>query len=604
MANVLFKQGTQASLDTIRTNKTAIEGSFYLTNDTHRLYIGRANGDAVPVNEGVNTVATLDDLPNVTSQNAPSYVGQFYYVTGSNILCVYSASVQAGAVRGGWVQINPNTDTHLSDFNIDITVTNGVATVSTAITETSGDPSSNVAGDTTTKNFQVAGAGGITISTTNGANAGTGDILTITGDQYSVAAGNDNAALKTVDLQLSSTTGHNSSVTFKGSDTVNVTKDGTAIKIDAVNTQLASATGANESQGFSITVADTAGNSEKATIDPIIVVGGETANQQTFHFVNGTATLAVYTKEEIDSKMSSLDSMTYRGTIGATRTLGQVQNAGVQIGDTYLLDGQVNGINTDGNSNATAHIGDMIIARGTEDTNGNITTSTLVWDIIPSGDDLHTDTHYTFKATNGTGANGDGVYAGKAYRGIELRDTSDDNNLAGTLNIYAGDNLAIDGTPITDGTTITGNKIIISHANVATSGGTAAPATQEMNGSNEPTFAQSPGGSLSFTAVTSVTRDTKGHVIGVKTKDITVSDTQAIIDKNDYQSTAATASGITTATVTNTIHSSKTNGDQVSNQSGTFALASSTIQLTTANTGTDNNPKSTVITADIVWGTF
>jgi len=75
MANVLFKQGTQASLDTIRTNKTAIEGSFYLTNDTHRLYIGRANGDAVPVNEGVNTVATLDDLPNVTSQNAPSYVG-------------------------------------------------------------------------------------------------------------------------------------------------------------------------------------------------------------------------------------------------------------------------------------------------------------------------------------------------------------------------------------------------------------------------------------------------------------------------------------------------------------------------------------------------
>ena len=375
MANVLFKQGTQASLDTIRTNKTAIEGSFYLTNDTHRLYIGRANGDAVPVNEGVNTVATLDDLPNVTSQNAPSYVGQFYYVTGSNILCVYSASVQAGAVRGGWVQINPNTDTHLSDFNIDITVINGVATVSTAITETSGDPSSNVAGDTTTKNFQVAGAGGITISTTNGANAGTGDILTITGDQYSVAAGNDNAALKTVDLQLSSTTGHNSSVTFKGSDTVNVTKDGTAIKIDAVNTQLASATGANESQGFSITVADTAGNSEKATIDPIIVVGGETANQQTFHFVNGTATLAVYTKEEIDSKMSSLDSMTYRGTIGATRTLGQVQNAGVQIGDTYLLDGQVNGINTDGNSNATAHIGDMIIARGTEDTNGNITVT-------------------------------------------------------------------------------------------------------------------------------------------------------------------------------------------------------------------------------------
>ena len=76
MANVLFKQGLQSSLKTIRDNLCAIEGTFYLTTDTHRLYIGRitdtprsqaaiaAKGgtatqdathcDAVPVNEGVN----------------------------------------------------------------------------------------------------------------------------------------------------------------------------------------------------------------------------------------------------------------------------------------------------------------------------------------------------------------------------------------------------------------------------------------------------------------------------------------------------------------------------------------------------------------------
>ncbi|MBP3801476.1 MAG: hypothetical protein J6I85_05610 [Clostridia bacterium] len=75
MANVLFKQGTQSALNEIRSNKTAIEGSFYLTNDTHRLYIGRANGDAVPVNEGVNTVTSLGDLPRVTAGNESAYVG-------------------------------------------------------------------------------------------------------------------------------------------------------------------------------------------------------------------------------------------------------------------------------------------------------------------------------------------------------------------------------------------------------------------------------------------------------------------------------------------------------------------------------------------------
>lgn len=601
MANVLFKQGTQASLDTIRTNKTAVEGSFYLTNDTHRLYIGRPNGDAVPVNEGVNTVATLDDLPNVTAQNAPSYVGQFYYVTGANILCVYSASVQSGAVNGGWVQINPNTDTHLSDLKINITVADGVATVATSIIETNGIPGSNTAGDTTTKNFKVAGAGGVTISTTN-ASDGNNDVLTITGDQYGIAAGNDNSALGTVDLQLTSTTNHNSSVTFKGSNTVSVTKDGTAIKIDATNTELASATGANETNGFSVTVADTAGNSEKATINPQIKIGGATADQETVTFQNGTATLNVYTITEMDRKMAGLDAMTYRGTVGLTRTIASVATSGVKVGDTLLLDDDIASVTTE-NGNKPAKKGDMIIARGTEGSDGNITSATLVWDIVPSGDDSYKDTNYIGKPTEGTGAAGDGNFAGKSYQGFKLQDTIESESV-GEVDIYAGDNLTISGSAYTKGTDIIGNKILISHANVASSGGSAAPATKEISSGSETTFQQGVGSPLSFTAVTQVTRDTKGHVIGVKTKDITVVDTQAVIDKNDYQSTAATSNGVTTATVTNTIHSSKTNGDQVSNQAGTFALASSSIQLTTTNSGSGNNPKSTTITADIVWGTF
>jgi hypothetical protein len=40
-AKVRFLAGTQASIATLISNGDAIEGAFYLTNDTHRLYVGR-----------------------------------------------------------------------------------------------------------------------------------------------------------------------------------------------------------------------------------------------------------------------------------------------------------------------------------------------------------------------------------------------------------------------------------------------------------------------------------------------------------------------------------------------------------------------------------
>jgi hypothetical protein len=49
---------------------TAKEGSFYLTQDTHRLYVGRKGVSPdtgvypVAVNEGIATVNTVQDLPS------------------------------------------------------------------------------------------------------------------------------------------------------------------------------------------------------------------------------------------------------------------------------------------------------------------------------------------------------------------------------------------------------------------------------------------------------------------------------------------------------------------------------------------------------------
>ena len=97
--NIQFLLGTQANLEKyISGSSTAAEGTFYLTNDTHRLYVGTSLGTAAPVNEGVITVSNLDALQHVSA-----HPGEFYYVKAGNILCVYDGKQ--------WVQINNNTDT-------------------------------------------------------------------------------------------------------------------------------------------------------------------------------------------------------------------------------------------------------------------------------------------------------------------------------------------------------------------------------------------------------------------------------------------------------------------------------------------------------------
>lgn len=100
--NVLFLQGTQTNLNALMQNGGAQEGAFYLTNDTHRLYIGRTVSGVtkpVAVNEGVVTVESVDKLPT-----SGVNVGEFYYVTAGNILCVWSGN--------GFVQINADTDSN------------------------------------------------------------------------------------------------------------------------------------------------------------------------------------------------------------------------------------------------------------------------------------------------------------------------------------------------------------------------------------------------------------------------------------------------------------------------------------------------------------
>lgn len=110
MANVLFKRGNHAKLP---AKNAATDGVFYLTEDTHRLYVGQGT-ELVELNKSIEVVDTIADLPKRGVE-----VGQFYYVKGPNAGAdnVQNGNILAVVVSGGqttdaqWVQVNPDTNT-------------------------------------------------------------------------------------------------------------------------------------------------------------------------------------------------------------------------------------------------------------------------------------------------------------------------------------------------------------------------------------------------------------------------------------------------------------------------------------------------------------
>ena len=108
---VKFLQGTEAELalylpsSTNAKRGTALEGAFYLTTDTHKLYIGRKvttqgadYGKVFPeeISTGITTVASTGNLGDAAVH---AKVGDFYYVLDTNILAVYEGD-------NHWEQIN------------------------------------------------------------------------------------------------------------------------------------------------------------------------------------------------------------------------------------------------------------------------------------------------------------------------------------------------------------------------------------------------------------------------------------------------------------------------------------------------------------------
>lgn len=547
MANVLFKQGTQNNLDTIRRAKSASDGTFYLTNDSHRLYIGIVSGDAVPVNEGVTTVATIDDLPKGSTHLE---AGHFYYVSGSNVLCVFNGT--------NWVQINSNTNTYIDRIDIIVSVAADSATITTKAIE-------HGTGTEYKDDFKISGQDGIGVALN-----GTGDGVVLTGDTYELGGSYDDTSRTTTISLTSQNTDNDTEVKIKAGDNISMNMADGAINLASKDTILDRATSgygsspvdtATDKQGFYVQVTDTDGNAATAQINPIIQVGGTQTYYQTVHSVNGTTNLPVYTVEEIDKKFVGLDAMTYKGTLGSSGSVGILPTSGVHCGDVYLItnDGERFLVST----GVYAREKDMIIARGTE-VNGVITSATLTWDIVPSGDDSSVDTTYVVvPSTNG----------------FYIRSATGDNIGGMTVN---GDgtyiSIAENKNP-TDGT----NTLTVKH-------NTITPVATEATVSGGTQVDQSPVSSLVLPIISKIKRDAAGHIIEVQTRNYKITDTNSAV--SEVALTASASNNLATVTTKVT---TKDSAGGTTLKSGAMGIKSSTMSVTASGA---------TVTLDMIWGTF
>ena len=248
--NIQFLLGTQANLEKyISGSSTAIEGTFYLTNDTHRLYVGTSAGTAVPVNEGVITVSNIDALQHVSA-----HPGEFYYVTAGNILCVYDGKQ--------WVQINNNTDTYLAKTDTVVSLADQVATITTKYTMNSGTTDIS-------DSWNLAVAEGVKVSI----DAATDKVILtgVVNDSFGVSAASN---IATVTLRDS----FNNEKTFKVKTgdittmTVGASAEGDAVVLNVKDMSNTALKVTPEATGFKVAVTDIMGT-QSDTISPSVKVG-------------------------------------------------------------------------------------------------------------------------------------------------------------------------------------------------------------------------------------------------------------------------------------------------------------------------------------------
>ena len=540
---VKFKLGPQTKINEYLNGGTGWEvGTFYLTSDSNRLYVGQANGIQL-LNKVVQVYSSLDQLPSASQ----AHEGDFAYISGSSTNTDGNGNAGKGNILAyfngnQWIQINYSTDTvNKTLTNQASDVTNGVG-IKTIVTDTK----NKIVEDT----FTIKGAKGAQVT-----RDGDKGVL-VTGDTYTLSStAADNIATLTLDSALQS----DSTVKVEGGDNVTIVAnaDGKGIKISSKNTVNKSAALTLTDNGLVSTITD-----DKAVASNALKLGYNIGS--TFYGIGSdakTSELPVYTKKEVDQLFTNLNGVTYCGTVGSSNATYQM-NGSYQItkgtaaalepvhnGDMFLVDADVTYA-----SGKTAKKGDLLIATGAED---NGVLKTIVWTYIPSGDDTVIDTHYKF-----TGNAAQNSWTVESQAGSEKKQV-------GSIKFVKGTALDISSTA-SPGTNL---EVTIKHADVTQTIDNKTDTSQLGNGGT-------------FTVVNKVTSNAQGHVT-----EITSTPTRLPVYGTGNDVVAVTNNN-TTATIT---HFITANGSSVG--SGTGTIVSDTLTLTK---GADAN----ALNVELTWGSF
>lgn len=342
-ANVNFKRGLLANLAT----QPLTDGHIYVTTDERAMYVDyNDQGTVKRIRLGdFIEVATMQDLPPVSE----AYLTTLYYVTEGNILAKAGYELVNGVPTLKWRQIN--SQKQFSDFisSITFSASNLNDTVKVVETISSAD-GGNTNGNVT---FASGNLNSLTVS-------GSGNTVTYTAKDIAEKATLNNpnytdASNTVVEVKLTNTTtgtkadGSDAAATEEGGSFRITGTNGTTVRIDDHNN--ISITGGSVdgvSQVFTaegklvttVTAANGSVDNGSSAPTPTIKYGENGGSSAVF--ASGTATLDIYTQDEVDDKISTqlkaVNAMTYKGTIGSVgATVTDLPTTGVSIGDTYKV---------------------------------------------------------------------------------------------------------------------------------------------------------------------------------------------------------------------------------------------------------------------------
>lgn len=568
---VMFKLGPQTR---IPANGAAVNGTFYLTSDTHRLYIGQGN-NAVPINAGVTFCDNFAELTTATTgETEQNLAGRVFFLKDTNILCVRS--------NGKWAQINSDTKLESALAEVvkipDTSDGEGVRVTTQVVDSVGKAVQAPFSIKPKTGNVKVyAGKDGKTVEI----EVSDGATYDLTSVEIKKKKNENDPESEEVTVEGASLvlTGSNSTtdkVDIHGVGSVSISNTANGILATGTEYTLESVTTSAQDKGFNVAVGINNGGSENNTFFPQIKYG---ATPQTVDFIKdttvdstgktGIATLDVYTKGEVDSLFSSADAMVFKGAVsGVTELPNSAEN-----GQTYKYTGTIIAMSDAKDANTRIdssagwiNSGDLFIASGKEVNNS--LTDDWKWIHVPAGD----DERYSL------GKNSKGI-------GIAL-------NVAGGLSDATAGDLVFNKDnwiTLTDAYVDKTTTINIGHKLVAKDASTNV--TVSSTNTSDQASAGPDGNTTLEIPVITPTVDAAGHITSLSQITYKVIDSHNRLNKDETSLTVAGSNGTIKITPKIVMGDGETSIDA----NMAFSLKSESLTLTTADK---------VITAELEWGQF